>query len=553
MPLAPPVLPGYVVERRLGGGSSGDVWQARIARTGERVALKRIPLGSADRVARARSEAAVLSVLDHPHLVRLHGVLPLPDAVVLVLDLAAAGSLADLLVRRRRLTPGEVVTALSPVAAALAHAHTHGVQHGDVSAANVVFTEIGLPMLTDLGLARLVGEAVQVGATPAYVDPVIAAGSAPVPGCDVFALGAVALHALTGLPPWAQDDAELADRGLLLERAARADFGPGGVAARLSGVPEPVADVLRRALADDPAYRPTAADVALDLRCSVPPTPVDLRAGRVPDAPVGDPVAVRELRDDRHVPRHAAPRPADGRAAARRSGRRGAVNDAGRPDFARPSSTRAPDGVGGLLTHTERSTPRPTLPPVRSRGAFVASRPAAVGALVLVVGAGLTAVGVHVLRAPHPGVQRAAGAPALSGVVPAAPAGTAGVPRTTEDVRTQLDGLDTVRARAFAAGDGGLLAGVYAPGPLLDADRATLAAEVPAGCSLPGLRTRYTVRSWHPAGTAVVLTAEAVLPPTVLRCPGAPERAVPGAGPTVLVITLAPADGGARIVGQSTA
>ena len=54
----------------------------------------------------AISEAAMLSELDHPHLMKLHEVRTIDDAIVLVLDLAAGGSLATLLARRGRLTAG---------------------------------------------------------------------------------------------------------------------------------------------------------------------------------------------------------------------------------------------------------------------------------------------------------------------------------------------------------------------------------------------------------------------------------------------------------------
>src|ERR1700760_3234243 len=109
-------LAGYAIEGRLGHGGSGEVWRARVTRTGTAVALKRLPLtglapaAALERAAAARVEAALLSALDHPHLIRLHDLVRTDDAIVLVLDLADAGSLADLLRRRSRITPGEVVT-----------------------------------------------------------------------------------------------------------------------------------------------------------------------------------------------------------------------------------------------------------------------------------------------------------------------------------------------------------------------------------------------------------------------------------------------------------
>ena len=130
-------LPGYVAEELLGHGSSGEVWRGQAISGGAPVALKRLPVGDAAQVQAARSEAALLSTLDHPHLIRLHELVPAGDTVVLVLDLAAGGSLADLLSRRGRLTPGEAITTLAPIGAALAYAHNEGVVHGDVTPVNI--------------------------------------------------------------------------------------------------------------------------------------------------------------------------------------------------------------------------------------------------------------------------------------------------------------------------------------------------------------------------------------------------------------------------------
>ena len=92
------------MEELIGSGASGEVWRGRVTATGAGVALKRIWLsGPAQRKA-ALSEAAMLSALDHPHLMKLHEVRRADDdAIVLVLDLAAGGSLATLLARRGRL------------------------------------------------------------------------------------------------------------------------------------------------------------------------------------------------------------------------------------------------------------------------------------------------------------------------------------------------------------------------------------------------------------------------------------------------------------------
>ncbi len=208
--------------------------------TGAAVALKRIRMTDPAQRDAAVSEAAVLGALDHPNLIRLHRLERVDGAIVLVLDYASAGSLAALLGARGRLTPGEVITALSPIGAALAHAHAANIVHGDVTPANVLFTDIGLPLLADLGVARLVGDTKPVHTTLPYADPIVVAGYLPDPASDVFMLGAVTLHAVTGhAPPSAAGELDpaawQARIAALLARSEvpRADGGrdrPGAVA-----------------------------------------------------------------------------------------------------------------------------------------------------------------------------------------------------------------------------------------------------------------------------------------------------------------------------------
>jgi hypothetical protein len=309
----PPVVPGYTLEARLGRGGSGEVWRAVPRGGGAPVAIKVLVNGDPERQAR---EAAFLGELDHPHLVRLLEVVHQPRRgeqarVALVLELLEGGSLASLIARRGRLRPGEVVTAIAPVAAALAHAHANGIVHGDLSPGNIVFTAEGRPVLTDLGVARVLGETAAGEVTPAYVDPTVARGGASGPASDVFGVAAAAFHALTGVAPWnaatPDDTLEVAAAGFLPDLAELAPEAPPALLA-----------VVARGLAADPHDRGSAAAFALDLRHTCRPEPVRLPVAGVPDAELG--LTGRGPRTEltHQVPgrrRHAAP---DGEASARR-------------------------------------------------------------------------------------------------------------------------------------------------------------------------------------------------------------------------------------------
>ncbi len=145
----PPHVPGYAVDGPLGG--NGTVWAGREEGTGARVALRLLPLADPSARERARREVALLTAVDHPHVLPLLGVVDIPGALVLVLELAEGGSLDDLIAERGTLGPGEVVTACAPIAQALAELHAHGIVHGRVAADSVLFSADGRPMLANLG------------------------------------------------------------------------------------------------------------------------------------------------------------------------------------------------------------------------------------------------------------------------------------------------------------------------------------------------------------------------------------------------------------------
>lgn len=300
-------LPGYDVLELVGFGATGEVWRAREVATGETVALKRLrPGADPSAVDALRREAALLRSLDTPYVVRLRTVLGEGDGTVLVLDHAGGGSLATLLLTRGRLEPGEVVTVAVPLAEALAVAHARGLVHGDVSPANVLFTSDGMPLLTDLGVARVAPSPLAaVDGTAEYVDPAVAAGGAPTPASDVWALAAVCHHMLVGTPP--HDGRSV---GEVLQSAAAGERAPLGLLAPTA--PRPLVSAVESALAADPAARPDAAGFAVALRRAHSATPVRLRGG-TPAAAQADPV--RET----HRVREARPAPAPAGASGRRA------------------------------------------------------------------------------------------------------------------------------------------------------------------------------------------------------------------------------------------
>jgi len=252
-----PSVPGYAVTGLLGRGGSGAVWSAT-SEAGADVAVKVVPAADADE---SLVELAVLARIRDPHLVRLHEALALPSGeVALVLDLLTGGTVGSLVRTRGHLSPGELVTVLSPVASALARLHASGVVHGDLSPDNVLLDHDGRPFVADLGVAALVGARTdEVWGTEGFVAPEVLAGRRPSAAADVHALGALAWFCLTGGAP-----------------------GPGGLRGRLAdlapGVPDALVRAVEGALRTTPADRPDADELALALFESTPAQPLELVA-----------------------------------------------------------------------------------------------------------------------------------------------------------------------------------------------------------------------------------------------------------------------------------
>lgn len=258
-----PVVPGFELGERLGGGASGEVWSAVREQDGGLVAVK-VVRAEPEAVEAAAREASVTSRVAAEHVLTVHAVLPLPDGrVALVLPLLRGGDLARLVAARGHLAPGEVVTVLAPLAAALGRLHAAGVVHGDVSPGNVLLDLDGRPVLADLGLGRVVGEApTAVWGTEGHLAPEVLLGADPSPRSDVYALGALGWLCLSGVAAGAPG---LRPR---LGELNRAGAGAGGLV-----------ELLERCVSPDPDERPDADELAHALFATARPLPLRLVEG----------------------------------------------------------------------------------------------------------------------------------------------------------------------------------------------------------------------------------------------------------------------------------
>jgi hypothetical protein len=366
-------------------------------------------------------------------------------------------------------------------------------------------------------VARLLGDTHPVRTTPAYADPTVASGALPGPPNDVFMLGAVALHVLTGSPPWPG-----ADAGEVFQAAATGEQPDFGARMERAGIPEPVRLVVERALSAEPGCRGTAADFALELRHAADPVAVELSAGR-PRVAVSTAGRVESWPLD-SVPAAAAladptgPRPAF-------------VGEQPVTYGVRPSSPFAtPPG-----RHLARSRPR------------IATGFAVCTVLVALVVA--SAVwwwpfgGTARPRAESSSVARVGAArpprTIASTAAPSPPTRTEPPSLDAPAIRRLLTELDTTRSLAFSRRDPALLTSVYTSRALRARDRAQLLAIVPRGCGLHGVRTRFSQIAVLSHSTDVVrVRLASKVAPSRLICAGTVTAQASGTGVITLRVTL---------------
>jgi eukaryotic-like serine/threonine-protein kinase len=260
--------PGYTIERELGGGGMSRVFVALDESLERRVAVKVLPeyLAASVSVDRFKREILLSAGLQHPHIV---GVLSAGDAGGLpyfVMPFVEGESLGARLARSGALPVRDTVSILKDVARALAYAHERGVVHRDIKPHNVLLAA-GAATVTDFGVAKALSSARRSGGeqgltltdagtslgTPLYMAPEQAAADPDIDHrADIYALGVTAYEMLSGQPPFAG----LAPRALL---AARMTEDPPRLETLRADVPVPLAELVMRCLAREPADRPQSA------------------------------------------------------------------------------------------------------------------------------------------------------------------------------------------------------------------------------------------------------------------------------------------------------
>jgi len=253
----------YELEREIGRGGMGVVFQGRDTRSGAPVAIKMVIVREHDhdaeeRLAELMVEAEVGARCQHHGLVAVHGFERAGDSAFLAMELLSGQPLSNVLQRQVGISPDFALSLVQRLADATAAAHARGVVHRDIKPTNVMLLTDGRVKLLDFGVAAIEGKTRRRHAgTPAYMAPEQARGEMSGPAADVFSLGVILYELMAGQKPFGTPT--------FIEVARRsADALPPLLREGVEAPPTlvPLRNILRRALAYAPGDRfPDAASL----------------------------------------------------------------------------------------------------------------------------------------------------------------------------------------------------------------------------------------------------------------------------------------------------
>jgi hypothetical protein len=254
----------YRIERPLGRGGMGEVYEAEHLESGHRVAIKLLPADATrtpelrDRFLREGVSAASVS---HPHSLYVYGTAEIEGTPVIAMELVHGGTLRDLVEKRGPLPITDAVDAALQVASGLEAAEAAGVLHRDVKPANCFIDRDGSVKVGDYGLSistsaeeetRLTHVGSFLG-TPAYASPEQVRSDALDGRSDIYSLGATLYYLLTGRTPF--------EGGSFMQMAAAILEGqPASMRSTRPEISRRLDEIVLKCLEKDPARRPQSYD-----------------------------------------------------------------------------------------------------------------------------------------------------------------------------------------------------------------------------------------------------------------------------------------------------
>jgi len=257
----------YRIESLLGRGGMASVWKARDTLLDRDVALKFLAPSLAESPQachRFRREAQIAARLDHPGVAAVYDSSECDGLTFIAMALIDGETLAQRVERSLIVVP-EAIRIVQRAADALSYAHERGVIHRDVTSRNIMLARDDRVLVLDFGLATVAGGSRITSShtflgTPSFVAPEVLMGEAADRRSDLYSLGVVFYHALTGALPFYGHHPEAV-------RYETVNVDPAPPSHLRPEVPPEMDRIVARAMARDPAARYASADELMrDLR-----------------------------------------------------------------------------------------------------------------------------------------------------------------------------------------------------------------------------------------------------------------------------------------------
>lgn len=283
MSVGPRRLGKYELSERLGSGGMAEVWKAFDVQLERYVAIKFLHANlqsDPDFMKRFVREAQVMASLHHPNIVRIHDFETFqPEmgniSAYMVMNYVQGQPLSDYLRNTSRLgkfpPAKEIIYLFSCISSAIDYAHQHGMLHRDIKPANILLDQhspsqhaMGTPMLTDFGIAKLLGASTNTLSgwwlgTPLYISPEQARGKHGDARSDIYSLAVILYEICTGVQPFKGDNPV----AVIMQHIDTFPPAPDLINPKIT---PPLKNVILRGLAKDPAERyPTATSMAQAL------------------------------------------------------------------------------------------------------------------------------------------------------------------------------------------------------------------------------------------------------------------------------------------------